>query len=78
MPLVMKGGLMHIDENVPLPPIKRYRFDRMKVGDSLFFETLSEVESAASAAYSYERTHNIGFKVTRRKVEGGYRLWRVA
>lgn len=69
---------MHIEENVPLPPMKRYRFSEMVVGDSMFFETLSEVESAASAAYSYERTHKIGFKVTRRKVEGGYRLWRVA
>lgn len=69
---------MDIEKDVPLKPKKRYRFSEMQVGDSMFFETLAEVESASSAAYSFAKTHGNGFRVTRRKVEGGYRLWRVA
>jgi hypothetical protein len=69
---------LDIQKDVPLNPLKRYRFAEMAIGDSMFFDTLQEVESAASAAYSFAKTHGNGFRVTRRKVEGGYRLWRVA
>lgn len=57
---------------------KRYNFDRMAVGDSMFFETLPEVESAQSASKGFAIRHQNGFLTTRRKVEGGYRLWRIA
>lgn len=57
---------------------KRYPFAKMAVGDSFFFEELTEVESAQNAGYSYAKRHDPAFKMTRRKVEGGYRLWRIA
>lgn len=57
---------------------RRYHFERMQVGDSMFFETLPEVESAQSASKGFANRHANGFLTTRRKVEGGYRLWRVA
>jgi len=71
---------MQIDkgEQLPLQNKLRYPFADMDVGDSLFFEELSQVESAANAAYAYEKKKKNGFKVTRRKLENGYRLWRIA
>lgn len=68
---------MQQDKSIPIPKKKSYAFDRMAIGDSFLFETLSEVESCASAAYSYAKTHNNGFKMTRRKVDNGYRIWRI-
>lgn len=50
----------------------------MEVGDSFFFEELPEVESAQNAGKGYANRHNPEFRMTRRKVEGGYRLWRIA
>ncbi len=70
-----------IETGVQMPKptrLKRYNFDSMQVGDSMFFEVLSEVESAQSAAYGWATRHNPQFRTTRRKVEGGYRLWRIA
>lgn len=64
-------------ESHPIPKRKSYPFAQMEIGDSMFFESLREVESAQNSAYSYANHHGNGFKTTRRKVEGGYRLWRV-
>ena len=69
---------MELESGVPIPAKKRYPFDKMNVGDSVYFDTLREVENAASAAYSYGRSRQNGFRVMRQKMpEGGYRLWRV-
>ncbi len=70
-----------IESGIPmsaLPESKKYNFDQMSVGDSMFFETLPEVESAQSASKGYAKRNNKSFKMSRRKVEGGYRLWRIA
>lgn len=69
---------MTIVEDVPITPMKRYDFPEWPVGGSRFFETLAEVESCYSAAYSFEKNHQIGLKMSRRKEGEGYRLWRMA
>lgn len=74
--------MAEIEEGVPMPcsaqtGFKRYHFERMKVGDSMFFEDLRQVGSAQTSAYDWAMRHNKDFKVSRRKVEGGYRLWRI-
>lgn len=71
-----------IESGVPMPECaaassKRYHFESMQVGDSMFFETRRKVDSAQSSAYDWALRHNPEFKVSRRKVEGGYRLWRI-
>lgn len=66
------------DKSVPIPRITRYRFERMALGDSFYFDSLSKVEACASAAYSYAKHHNNGFRMTRRKEGDGYRIWRIA
>ncbi len=70
-----------IESDVPMSRAsanKRYNFEAMRIGDSMFFERISEVESAQSASKGYAARHNKTFKTSRRKVEGGYRLWRIA
>lgn len=69
-----------IDKGVPIPAAgnrRRYKFGSMAIGDSLFFETLEKMESAASSARGYAKRNNPDFKLTCRKMEGGYRLWRI-
>ena len=69
-----------IETGVPMPePIirVRYAFEKMAVGTSMFFAELQQIESAQTAARDWAKRNNPEFKVTRRKVEGGYRLWRI-
>lgn len=70
---------MDIEQGVPLPPMKqgRYNFDSWKVGDSILCLTLESADSAQTAAKAWTVRRDNGAKFTRRKVEGGYRLWRV-
>lgn len=73
--------MTQIDRGVPLSKArtkKKYPFAQMQVGDSFFFEELTEVESAQASGKGYSKRHNPEFRMTRRKVEGGYRLWRIA
>lgn len=74
--------MVEIEQGVPLPSslrngVKRYHFEKMNVGDSMFFETFREVNAAQTSAYDWAMRHNKGFKVSRRAVDGGYRLWRI-
>ena len=69
---------MEIEKGLRIPKVKRYPFADMEVGDSMLFDELSEVESAQNAGYSYSKTHDNRFKMTRRKMDNGYRLWRIA
>lgn len=64
-------------EKHPLPEPVRYRFEDWEVGATRFCETLAKAESMQNASLHYRRIHDCEFKLTRRKVEGGYRLWRV-
>lgn len=69
---------MEIEKGKAIPKVRRYPFAQMDIGDSLFFEELTEVESAQNAGYAYGKAKKNGFKMTRRKTDGGYRLWRIA
>lgn len=66
-----------IQKNVPIAPsrrkprMSRYSFIKeMEIGDSVLVN-----EKQASAIYSAAKY--FGIKTTRRKVEGGVRVWRV-
>ena len=68
---------MKIDRNVPLPrPVRKYPFDRMLPGDSIFAPDEDTQDLTAAAAKNYARYH--GWKVTARKEAGGCRIWRVS
>jgi hypothetical protein len=68
---------MDLQEGVPIPKVNRYRFEDWPIGGSRFFPSLAEVECCASAAYSYAKWHQNGFRMTRRKEGDGYRIWRI-
>ena len=75
---------IEIEKGVPLPKRSRgpgrprsgkYPFQQMEVGDSFL---ISNVASNSVACISGRWAKRTGFKFSQRKVEGGYRVWRVA
>lgn len=74
------GIPVKIESGVPLPDYRsgRYKFDEWAVGDSIFCETLERADSAQTAAKSWANRRGNGAVFTRRKVDDGWRLWRVA
>jgi len=73
--------MYEIDKNVPVPDSRtlkstRYGFDKMEVGDSIFIPSDKPLPGIHSAPCYYAIRHP-GTKFTTRKVEGGYRIWRI-
>lgn len=73
-----------VESGVPMPPEPRgggrmkplkYPVEQMKVGDS-FFVPKAEGMSASQCACTYGKKSGKVF--SRRKVENGYRVWRIA
>ena len=66
-------GDIKIEKGIPLPiPRQRYPFATMKIGES-FFSDKSGVQNLSSI---YSKKGKAKF--TCRKVEGGFRVWRVS
>lgn len=77
-----------IDKGVPLPRPsrggrqKKYPFDAMQVGDSLFMPADPQrVEIVRTIVFlcakRYAKKHAPRWRFTSRKVEGGIRIWRI-
>ena len=68
-----------VEKNIPYPlrpSYGKYPFDEMEAGDSFFILTGGVKPPAAySAASCYGRRHDMKFSC--RKVEDGYRIWRI-
>ena len=66
-----------IEKNIPIPNRRqkssKYYLDiySLEIGDSIFCQT----ENMAKAIFLKLKRH--GFNPTRRKVEGGFRVWRI-
>lgn len=70
---------MKLDTGIEIPGSRnKYDFESWKVGESHFCERLEEIESIQNSAYAWAKRRKNGYQFTRRMVEGGYRLWRVA
>ena len=70
--------MFEIEKNVPIDgrqPYNRYPFGEMEVNDS-FFVADGKQSRLSAAATASGKTH--GTKFTVRKVDGGYRIWRIA
>lgn len=66
-----------IEKNVPVPAAKKarkYPFDQLEIGDSLFFHGEKYHSRPRDAARIYGR--RTGKKFMARCVEGGIRIWR--
>lgn len=70
---------MEIEKNIPTPPgvqgTKKYPFDKMEVGDSIFIKGQTSVGKAANAARVYANGRQMKF--SSRSVDGGVRIWRI-
>jgi len=75
-----------IESGVPLP-LKRHLvtkndciYEKLKLGDSVFFDSLSKANVFIIGIKQYSCRELLGIKVTRRKVEEngkiGFRVWR--
>lgn len=60
-----------------LPNGRRYDFTSMEVGQGVFCPTLKDAKSLIACAHNYAKK-NPGFKMSRRQVHGGYKVWRTA
>ena len=68
------------DIPAPLPNTKgvgKYPWREMKIGDSFFIPYADTNYSQVNSAPSYFSRRNPEYKFTVRKVEGGYRIWRI-
>jgi hypothetical protein len=72
--------MLTIDDAVPAPAVKKrqtYPFYDMRVGDSFLITDESYVRNARSAAWMFGKRHR-GVRFSCRRVDGGWRLWRIA
>lgn len=72
--------MYEIEKGIPVAEIQlvdpRYPFEKMEVGDSFFVKHEGKSRNAVSAAvYYYEQ--KLGRDFAQRKVEGGFRIWRI-
>lgn len=70
-----------IDNNIPVPPLptrasSKFPLALLEVGDSFLHAVENDRNRLASAAHQYGVRH--GKKFTVRRVEGGFRVWRIA
>lgn len=76
-----KRGAAHIESpdfsDGLLPNGRRYDFDSMEIGRGVFCATLQEAKSVVACAHNYAKK-NPGFKMSRKHVHGGYKVWRTA
>jgi hypothetical protein len=73
---------MNIDKKIPIPnDHEKYHkgtqalLEKMEVGDSIFLGTRNEIASIRAQASCYGA--KVGRKFTSRKMDGGWRIWRV-
>lgn len=73
-----------IESNIPVPltatgASHRWPFAEMKIGDSFFvpLETAGAIGQIVRPAASVWARRHAGFKFTIRKMDGGYRIWRI-
>jgi hypothetical protein len=59
-------------------PIRvRYAFESMGVGDSLYLTDYRKAESSRVSAIQYVRRNQLGWRFSIRKMDGGWRLFRI-
>lgn len=76
--------MFDLDTNVPMPKLGKPRranvkwpFDTMEVGDSFFVKSDFFGNTTAKVAANRKNKEG-GKRFTTRKVEGGWRCWRIA
>ena len=71
--------MVHIDQGIALPTNRsKYPFGDMEEGDSILFGIRKQAESCRVAALRFTRVHQPKWVFTLRKVDNGWRLWRIS
>ena len=67
-----------VDTGIDVPDSRtKYPFTDMGVGDSILFEEKKTAESARVASLRFARAHRGEWVFSLRKVDNGWRLWRI-
>jgi hypothetical protein len=70
--------MIKIDRNVQIPEARsNYPFEDMGCGDSILFIEERRAASARVAAVRFAKRHRPDWVFTLRRVDDGWRLWRV-
>lgn len=65
-------------QGVEYPPARvRYAFNDMTVGDSLYLSDPRKAESARISAIQFARRNQLEWRFSMRKMDGGWRLFRI-
>ena len=77
--LLLELMMVHIDQGIALPTNRsKYPFVEMEEGDSILFGIRKQAESCRVAALRFTRVHQPKWVFTLRKVDNGWRLWRIS
>ena len=77
--LLRELSMVHIDQGIALPTNRsKYPFGEMESGDSILFGVRKQAESCRVAALRFTRVHQPKWVFTLRKVDNGWRLWRIS
>lgn len=70
--------MVELDNTVPVPKRKKYKWDEMRIGDS-FFAKAKKIKSMRSQAWAAGRRYAARFAVREDRLNGcdGVRVWRV-
>jgi hypothetical protein len=71
--------MVRIEQGVTVPTNRsKYPFGDMEPGDSILFGMAKQAQSCRVAALRFTRMHQPTWVFTLRKVDGGWRLWRIS
>lgn len=76
----MQTTLIKIDSpetGMQMPPVRRYPFNQMGVGDSILIDDFRVAQSARVSAINFIKRHDLGWKFGIRKMDNGWRIFRI-
>ena len=76
----MPPTLLKIDSpetGFEMPPVRRYPFNEMGVGDSILIDDFRLAQSARVSAINFIKRHDLGWKFGIRKMDNGWRIFRI-
>jgi hypothetical protein len=77
--LLLELMMVQIEQGVTVPTNRsKYPFGDMEPGDSILFGLGKQAQSCRVAALRFTRVHQPKWVFTLRKVDGGWRLWRIS
>jgi hypothetical protein len=76
----MPPTLLKIDSpetGFEMPQVRRYPFDQMGVGDSILIDDFRLAQSARVSAINFIKRHDLEWKFGIRKMNNGWRIFRI-